>query len=215
MQNYNEILNKLKDILSQELGNKKIYDKDIAAALELNYNNFRKAKARGTVPYYEIMTFLAKRNISINWFFFNQLPESLIEQTSNYIILKYQRNIITSAGGGAINYQEDFEQLIIDKQLLDYMNTNYKYTDVLKVLGDSMEPDIKDKSLIFVDKMLSSIKNGNIYVVNTPDGTFIKRVNIDNDKVYLKSNNQAYENVVFNLEDISIAGRVCGVLIKL
>jgi len=77
------------------------------------------------VSYYEIMTFLAKRNISINWFFFNQLPESLIEATSNYIILKYQRNIITSAGGGAINYQEDFEQLIIDKELLDYMNTNY------------------------------------------------------------------------------------------
>lgn len=77
------------------------------------------------MSYYEIMTFLAKRNISINWFFFNQLPESLIEATSNYIILKYQRNIITSAGGGAINYQEDFEQLIIDKELLDYMNTNY------------------------------------------------------------------------------------------
>lgn len=91
----NGALDKLKDILSQELGNKKRYDKDIAVALELNYNNFRKAKSRGTVPYYEIMSFLAKGNISINWFFFNQLPETLIELTSNYII---------------INYQEDFKQ---------------------------------------------------------------------------------------------------------
>ncbi|WP_320034786.1 S24 family peptidase [Halarcobacter sp.] len=211
MINYNEIINKLKDILSNELGNKKIFDKDVAKALDINYDSFRKAKARGSIPYYEIMSFLAKRNISINWFFFNQLPESLVEQTSNYIILKYQRSVITSAGGGAINYQEDFEQLIIDKKLLDYINTNYKYTDVLKVLGDSMEPDIKDKSLIFVDKMLSSVKNGNIYVVNTPDGTFIKKVNIDNDKVYLKSNNQAYETIVLNIEDITIVGRVCGV----
>lgn len=213
--NYNEILNKLKDILSKELGNKKIYDKDVAKALDINYDSFRKQKARDKVPYYEIMSFLAKRNISINWFFFNQLPESLIEPTSNYIILKYQRNVITSAGGGAINYQEDFEQLVIDKQLLDYMNTNYKYTDVLKVLGDSMEPDIKDKSLIFVDKMLSSVKNGDIYVANTPEGTFIKKVNINNDKVYLKSNNQAYETIVLNIEDVSIVGRVCGVIIKI
>ncbi|MGB6329659.1 MAG: hypothetical protein WBF48_12110 [Halarcobacter sp.] len=76
---YPEVLDKLKDIISQELGNKRIYDKDIATALELNYNNFRKAKARGSIPYYEIMSFLAKRNISINWFFFNQLPESLVE----------------------------------------------------------------------------------------------------------------------------------------
>ena len=103
MQNYNEILEKIKDTLSQELGNKKIFDKYIASVLGINYDNFRKQKARGSIPYYEIMSFLAKRNISINWFFFNQLPESLIENTSNYIILKYQKNIIGSAGAGAIN----------------------------------------------------------------------------------------------------------------
>ena len=91
MQNYNEILEKIKDILSQELGNKKIFDKDIAQALDINYDNFRKQKTRNSILYFEIMSFLAIRNISINWFFFNQLPESLIENTSNYIILKYQK----------------------------------------------------------------------------------------------------------------------------
>ena len=91
MQNYNEIIEKIKDILSQELGNKKVLDKDIAIALDINYDNFRKQKTRNSILYFEIMSFLAIRNISINWFFFNQLPESLIENTSNYIILKYQK----------------------------------------------------------------------------------------------------------------------------
>ena len=91
MQNYNEILEKLKDILSKELDNKKVFDKDIAQVLNINYDVFRKAKQYNRVLYWEIMQFLAKRNISINWFFFNQLPESLIENTSNYIILKYQK----------------------------------------------------------------------------------------------------------------------------
>lgn len=109
---YSEILEKLKDIISTELENKKIFDKDIATALDINYDSFRKQKARGSIPYYEIMSFLAKRNISINWFFFNQLPESLIENTSNYIILKYQKNIIGSAGGGAINYEINIEPLL-------------------------------------------------------------------------------------------------------
>ncbi|XPV67760.1 MAG: hypothetical protein ACNI25_10575 [Halarcobacter sp.] len=36
--NYNEIIDKLKDILSNELGNKKIFDKDIATALEINHH---------------------------------------------------------------------------------------------------------------------------------------------------------------------------------
>jgi len=62
--------------------------------------------------------------------------------------------------------------------------------------------------------MLSSVKNKDFYVVNTPDGTFIKKVNINNDKIYLKSNNQAYETIVLNIEDISIVGRVCGLLTK-
>jgi hypothetical protein len=72
MYNYNEIIDKLKDIISEKLGNNKI-------------------------PHYEIMSFLTKRNISINLFFFKQLPESLLETTSNYIILKYQKSVIASA----------------------------------------------------------------------------------------------------------------------
>ncbi len=210
----NETIEKLKDILSQELEDKKVFDKDVAIALELNYNNFRKAKARDSIPYYEIMCFLAKRNISINWFFFNQLPESLIEPTSNYIILKYQKGVIASAGGGAINYRINPEPLIIDKQLLDYINSSYKYTEVLQVFGESMEPDIKDDSLVFINKSKNNIDTNSIYVVNTLDGTFIKKLNIKDDKVYLKSINQTFKDIVFNIEDISIVGRVCGILVK-
>jgi hypothetical protein len=40
MNNYNEILEKLKDILSQELGNKKLFNKDIAKALNIKYDSF-------------------------------------------------------------------------------------------------------------------------------------------------------------------------------
>ncbi|WP_419782377.1 hypothetical protein [Malaciobacter marinus] len=84
MQNYNEIINKLKDILSKELGNKKVFDKDIAKVLDINYDTFRKQKQYNKVPYYEIISFLAKRNIYINWFFFNQLLKRLI-----CIMIKY------------------------------------------------------------------------------------------------------------------------------
>lgn len=162
----------------------------------------------------QIMSFLAKRNISINWFFFNQLPESLIENTSNYIILKYQKNIIGSAGGGAINYEINTEPLIIDKQLLDYINSSYKYTEVLQVFGESMEPDIKDGSLIFVDKSKKEIDYKSIYVINTKEGLYIKCIKVNNDKVILKSTNQNTSDISLYIDDINIIGKVCGVLIK-
>jgi len=40
--NNNEIIERLKDILSQELGNNKVLNKDISTALNINNNNFRK-----------------------------------------------------------------------------------------------------------------------------------------------------------------------------
>ncbi len=155
------------------------------------------------------MSFLAKRNISINWFFFNQLPESLIENTSNYIILKYQKNIIGSAGGGAINYEINPEPLIIDKQLLDYINSSYKYTEVLQVFGESMEPDIKDGSLIFVDKSKKDINDKDIFLVNINGEIFIKRINIKEDDFILKSFNQNY--IDLKVENLIVIGKVKGV----
>lgn len=212
MQNYNEILEKIKDVLSQELGEKKIFDKDIATALDINYDNFRKQKARNTIPYYEIMSFLAIRNISINWFFFNQLPESLIDNTSNYIILKYQRNIIGSAGAGAINYSVNTEPLIIDKQLLNYINSSYKYTEIIKVFGESMNPLIKDNSLIFIDTSIKDIKDKYIYVVNVNGEIFVKQIIIRKEHYHLKSINLDYEDI--KVKDLVVIGKVNGVFNK-
>ena len=209
MQNYNEILEKIKDILSQELGNKKVLDKDIATALDINYDNFRKQKTRNSILYFEIMSFLAIRNISINWFFFNQLPESLIENTSNYIILKYQKNIIGSAGGGAINYELNTEPLIIDKQLLLHINSSYKYTEIIKVLGDSMNPLINDNSLIFVDTSIKEINDTYIYVLNINGEIYIKYVKKEKEYYYIKSINQGYEDI--KVKELIVIGKVTGV----
>lgn len=211
----NEVIEKLKDILSQEHGNKIVYDKDVAASLGIEESRFRKQKSRNSVPYFEIMQFLAKRNISINWFFFNQLPESLIEPTSNYIILKYQRGITVTAGGGGINYEVAPVPLVVDKQLLEHINSNYKYTEVLQVFGESMEPDIKEGSLVFVDKSKTDLVSRGIYLVNTQDGLFVKMINVCEDEISLVSTNKTYHDMQFKRDEIDVIGRVSGVLLEI
>ncbi|WP_235826992.1 S24 family peptidase [Aliarcobacter vitoriensis] len=209
----NEILEKLKDILSKELDNKKVFDKDIAQALDINYDIFRKAKQYNRVPYWEIMQFLAKRSISINWFFFNQLPESLIENTSNYIILKYYNNVSGSAGLGTINYHLDQEPLIIDTQVLDYINSNYKYTELIKANGDSMYPLIHEDSLIFIDTSIKEINNKDIFVVNVDNELFIKQIIYKGEYYILKSINTYYKDI--KTKELVVIGKVKGVLNKI
>ena len=63
--------------------------------------------------------------------------------------------------------------------------TNNKCTDVSQVLSESMELDKKDESLIFVNKMLSSVKNGDIYVVRVKEEVFIKLLKLKMIKLHL------------------------------
>ena len=103
--------------------------------------------------------------------------------------------------------------MIIDKQLLDYINSSYKYTEVLQVFGESMEPDIKDGSLIFVDKSKKDINEKDIFLINTIDGVFVKKINIKYNRYYMKNNNTIYNDIELN--NFDILGKVCGVIIKI
>lgn len=210
MKSFKDIVEKLKDVLSKELGNISIKDKDVAIALDINYDIFRKNKQYDKIPYFPIMQFLAKRNLSINYFFFNQLPESLIEPTSQYIILKYHSNIISSAGTGTINYQLQHEPIIVDISILEYINSNYKYTEIIKSQGDSMLPLIQENSLIFVDTLDKNINSKNIYVVNVKGELFIKKIVFKDGLYLLRSLNQSYKDI--KVKDFNVIGKVKGVL---
>ena len=210
MKSFKDIVEKLKDVLSKELGNISIKDKDIAIALDINYAIFRKNKQHNKIPYFNIMQFLAKRNLSINYFFFNQLPESLIEPTSQYIILKYHSNIISSAGTGILNDQLQHEPIIVDISMLDYINSSYKYTEIIKSQGDSMLPLIQENSLIFVDTLDKNINSKNIYVANVNGELFIKKTLLKNGLYILRSLNTIYKDI--EVQELFLIGKVKGVL---
>lgn len=105
-----EIINKLKDILSTDNKDKKIFDKDVAESLDLSQANFATMKNRGKIPYSNILNFCAKRRISINWLLYNQNPNSLIDSTDKYWI-KYYPSVSVSAGGGAYEDEDSYESL--------------------------------------------------------------------------------------------------------
>ncbi len=71
------VLENLKDVLSVELGEKKVFDKDVAKALGISKESLSHLKRRNAIPYEAIVYFCAKRAISINWILFEQLPSLL------------------------------------------------------------------------------------------------------------------------------------------
>lgn len=215
----NHIIDNLKDVLSHELGNKRVFDKDVAHALGLSKESLSHLKKRNSVPYEAIVYFCAKRNLSINWILFDQIPTSLEEKTEKFARIKYFKELHTSAGGGAWNDEEGFEYMYIDYEGLNTLShLKEEYLHAINVIGDSMEPTLKDKEIVICDVTCKEIIDGNIYIINTQNsGLLIKRLTCRDEKLSIMSDNPQYLNEVVNIchENIHLLGRVLGTLVEL
>lgn len=205
-----EIIDKLKDILSADGVNGKIFDKDVATSLELSQANFATMKNRGKIPYSNILNFCAKKKISINWLLYNQNPGSLVDSTDKYWI-KYFPEVSVSAGGGAYESDDDFESLEVPAYFVNRLGgkDNLKNIDAINVVGDSMEPTLNDNNIIFMDKTKNDCTRDGIYAFTTIHGLFVKRIQKRVDgKLDIISDNKDYPSQVLSNNDIKIIGKV-------
>ena len=209
------VLHKIKDILSEELGERKVFDKDVAEALGINQLTLATMKNRAKIPYKEILEFCAKRKISINWLLFDQIVESLQAETDKFASIHYFRDIYASAGGGALNEEEEGEIMYLDEELVQKLGGTgmIMYIQAINVLGDSMEPTLFSGDVVFINKEYTNALKSGIYIVSTPVGLFIKRLQLHaNGTVSLVSDNEAYGPEVINAEDVKVLGKVVGKL---
>jgi len=149
----NNIVSKLKDVLSESVIGSKVFDKHVAEALNIPQGTFASMKKRNSIPYEEILEFCAIKKISVNWLFFDQAVDMLKEETEKFFQVHYFADIRASAGGGAEVFDENFETISIDKTIMHNMvgmgNTKL---EAIHVDGESMEPTLQDGSIVFIDR---------------------------------------------------------------
>jgi len=171
-----EIIEKLKDVLSESSIGKKVFDKDVATALNIPQATFATMKKRNSIPYEEILEFCAIKKISVNWLFFDQAVDMLKAETEKFFQVRYFADIRASAGGGAYGFDEDFETITIDEKIMHNMvgpgNTEL---EAIHVDGESMEPTLKDGSIVFIDRTQTNINKNGIFIASTTGGFFIQR----------------------------------------
>ena len=210
--NFEKVIEKLRIHLKEKY-TKNIYDVDIARALNISKEHFSRCKKLNKLPLEPILKFCAKENIVINYILFDQIPDSLNSVTDNIISIKYFRNINSSAGGGAINYEEEYEKLYINEETVELIGgiKNLKNIEAINVIGDSMESTLMNNSIILVDKSKKYIEDYEIYVINTNQGIFVKRLKDNESYITLISDNKIYKDEPIYKEDITILGKVVGV----
>jgi peptidase S24-like protein/CI repressor-like protein len=213
MKNFNDIVEQIKDVVSEDFPGKKIFDKDIAGLLGISQMNFATMKKRDKIPYEELLEFCARRSIAINWLLFGQSPESLIESTNKFYMVRYFSDVSASAGGGGVGDVEDSVELMLEGNFVSSLGgeRELKNIEALNVSGDSMEPTFSYGDMIFINRSKTDIGRGGIFTINTEGVLFIKRLQkrIDG-KIDVISDNKEYAKQTLMPDEMNVIGRVVG-----
>jgi SOS-response transcriptional repressor LexA len=211
MNSFMEIVEEIKSIVSNDFSGKKIFDKDVADILDITQMNFATMKKRNKMPFNELLDFCAKRSISINWLLYGQSPESLVEATNRFYMVKYFSDINASAGGGSDNESEEVENLEIPEHFVTMLGgeRELKNIEAINVSGDSMEPTFSYNDIVFINREKTDLQRGGIFTIRTEAGLFIKRVQkrIDG-KIDIISDNKVYSTQTLEPSEIEVIGRV-------
>jgi len=211
MKNFLEVIEEIKSIVSAEFLGKKIFDKDVADVLGISQMNFATMKKRNKIPFGELLDFCATKSISINWMLYGQSPESLVDATNKFFMIKYFDDIAASAGGGADADTEASKELEIPHEFAMMLGgeRELKYIEAINVSGDSMEPTFSYNDIVFINRSKTDYQRGGIFTIRTEAGLFIKRLvrRIDG-KIDIISDNEVYTTQTLEPHEIDIIGRV-------
>ncbi len=211
MKNFLEIVEEIKSIVSTEFNGRKIYDKDVADILGISQMNFATMKKRNKIPFGELLDFCATKSISINWMLYGQSPESLVEATNRFFMVKYFGNVNASAGGGADADEEEAHGIEIPHEFVMMLGgeRELKHIEAINVSGDSMEPTFSYNDIVFINRSKTDLQRGGIFTIRTEAGLFIKRIQkrIDG-KLDIISDNQVYSTQTLDPSEIEVIGRV-------
>jgi len=211
MKNFMEIVEEIKSVVSSEFSGKKIFDKDVADVLGISQMNFATLKKRNKIPYMELLDFCATKSISINWMLYGQSPESLVDATNKFFMIKYFGDISASAGGGSDSDYEENKEIEIPHEFVMMLGgeRELKHIEAINVSGDSMEPTFSYNDIIFINRSKTDYQRGGIFTIRTEAGLFIKRLvrRIDG-KIDIISDNDVYSTQTLESDEIEVIGRV-------
>jgi len=74
---------------------------------------------------------------------------------------------------------------------------------LMDIVGNSMEPELKDGDTVLVDRSKREILAGAIYAVGVEDTVLIKRLEKLPDKLVLRSDNEKYSPIYITGDDIN------------
>lgn len=121
--------------------------------------------------------------------------ESLVVENDDDIIKIPMVKAVLSAGSGSLQTNGESEREYAFRRDFIKRKGNPKNMVLMRVHGDSMQPEIMDGDVVLLDQSRRDIFPGHIYAVGFDDSIYLKRIDRVPGKVILKSINPDYQPV--------------------
>ena len=134
---------------------------------------------------------------------------------TSQITVNLYKDVYASAGYGTNNSEIRPSKMTFDKEFLrEIFNiTNFNNLDIIRVIGDSMLPYIKDGEYIFVQKD-TPVKNGDTIIANIDGELYVKRYyKIPFEKwIKLESDNPDYPCINLDTDEKLNSFKIIGIV---
>ncbi len=135
--------------------------------------------------------------------------------TPNYdeIIMIPMVEAVLSAGGGSFETSSAKEREYAFRKDFICRKGNPNDMVLMRVSGDSMEPEIQNNDVVLIDQSKTAILASKIYAVAFDDCVYLKRIEKDLNGIILISSNKSYSPIQITLNEqtenqFKIIGRV-------
>ncbi len=186
---------------------------ELAKSLKINRSSITHARNNNKIPEKWILKLYRKFNLNPEWIEFgigktyiNKGSFSDIEFTHVPMV-----KATLSAGGGSFNVDANIDGYLSFTSKWLRLKGSVAAMVAMEVAGDSMEPEIRDRDTVLIDRSQTEVKNRKIYAVGLDDTIFIKRLEQHPGSLVFSSDNKAYAPIYLKedeLRKVRILGKV-------
>ena len=183
----------------------------LASLLGVNRAAISMAKKKGKVPEKWALKLAELHGLNPRWLLEGQGDRYMRGKNTEDTVAIPRVAARLCAGGGSF----DTSSVIKDTMAFSgsWLRTRGNPTNMvlMDILGDSMEPELRDGDTVLIDQSQTRMHAGAIYALGVEDSLLVKRVERHPDKIALISTNPSYTPIFLQgdeIETLRILGRI-------
>ncbi|NLD37582.1 MAG: transcriptional regulator [Desulfatiglans sp.] len=185
---------------------------DLAKTLNLSRAAISQQCKKNNVPKSWILELSQKYNLNPEWLVKGVPPINLSQDNFHDKFVEVPKVVARlSAGHGSFETEPEHKEFYSFRKDWLSKKGNAKEMVLMDIVGNSMEPELKEGDTVLIDQSQKAILAGAIYAAGLEDTIMVKRVEKRPNKLVLISENSNYQDIVFEGEEMNsvrIIGKV-------